>query len=557
MNVDEIFSKLEGMIDRKEFDLKIQEKVDEFGGLLSEEGAALIVATDLGVDLQIERPHDFLHIKDLVVGMGDIWLCARVTCISTIKEFERKSGTGKVANIDVMDTTGSTRIVLWDELADSSLQLNKGDIVEVQGGYVKAGYREGVEIHLSPSRRGKLRKNPESGKDLPECSTSCVSICDLEEEMADVDVVGRVKQLYSIREFQRNGGTGKVANLAIVDDTGEITLCLWNDKADIATEVRRGDIIAVEDGYTKMGYNGLELHSGWRGRIIVNPDVTLKELPTVERVSLIDVEPGQSCDIAGIVSDMGEKRSFVKSDGSPGYLASFTVQDETAEIRVVLWNEKADEIDRLVKGIPIAIDNAFVKEGMNGVEVHVSSLGHISIEEQFTPVQKICTLEEGPVDLVARYYQGELIDESGRIPLSLTDPVEDGQLIRVKGTFADEIAVKSVEPVSDEFPSLESLLHPVRKEIAAVVPEDFVEVCGLARKVIPCEGYQRITLDDGTAELIGVVWGDVDEGEEYCFYARICEGTSGKEFISYRYTIIEPEKEAFNMIKELEGLVEV
>jgi replication factor A1 len=557
MNVDEIFSKLKGKIDRAEFDRKIQEKVDEFGGLLSDEGAALIVATDMGVDLQIERPHEFLHIKDLIIGMSDIWLCARATCISTIKEFQRQSGIGRVANIDVMDATGSTRVVLWDDLADISKTLNKGDIVEVQGGYVKKGYREGVEIHLSPSRRGRIVKKAETSKDLPECKTSCTSICDLEEEMADVDVVGRVKQLFRIREFQRNGGVGKVASLAIVDDTGEITLCLWNDKADIATRMNRGDIIAVEDGYTKMGLNGLELHSGWRGRIILNPEVTIKELPPVERVTLIDIEPGQSCDVSGVISDVGEKRSFVKSDGSPGYLASFTLQDDTADIRVVLWNEKADEIDRIVPGMPVGIDNAFAKEGMAGLELHVSSLGHISIEEQFTPVQKICTLQEGPVDIMGRYYQGELIDESGRIPLTLSESVEDGQLIRVKGTHGDGISVETVEPVSDEFPSLESLLHPARKAIAAVEPGDYVGVYGLVKKVIPCDGYERISLDDGTGELMGVVVGDIDEGEEYCFYARIYEGTSGKEFISYQYTIIEPEKEAFNMIKELEGLVEV
>jgi replication factor A1 len=557
MNVDEIFSKLEGKVDRAEFDRKIQEKVDEFGGLLSEEGAALIVATDLGVDLQIERPHEFLHIKDLVIGMSDIWLCARVTCISTIKEFQRQSGTGRVANIDVMDTTGSTRVVLWDDLADVSLNLNKGDIVEVQGGYVKKGFREGVEIHLSPSRRGRIVKKTETSKDLPECKTSYTSICDLEEEMADVDVVGRVKQLFRIREFQRNGGVGKVASLAIMDDTGEITLCLWNDKADIAAQMNRGDIIAVEDGYTKMGFNGLELHSGWRGRIILNPEVTIKELPPVERVTLIDIEPGQSCDVAGMISEIGEKRSFVKSDGSTGYLASFTLQDETADIRVVLWNEKADEIDRIVQGMPVCINNAFAKEGMGGLELHVSSLGHISIEEQFTPVQKICTLQEGPVDIIGRYYQGELIDESGSIPLTLSESVEDGQLIRVKGTVGDGISVEAIEPVSDEFPSLESLLHPVRKAIVEVEPDDYVEVYGLVKKVIPCDGYERIALDDGTGELMGVVVGDVHEGEEYCFYAHICEGTSGKECISYQYTIIEPEKEAFNMIKELEGLVEV
>ncbi|MBU7023600.1 MAG: hypothetical protein HXS40_05480, partial [Theionarchaea archaeon] len=286
MNIDQIFSQLEGKIAKDELDQKIREKIDEFGGLLSEEGAALIVAADFGIDLKLERPREFMEIKDLSVGLSDIWLCARVICISSIKVFQRDSGIGKVANVEVMDGTGSTRVVLWDDLADLAVKLAKGEIVEVKGGYVKKGYREGVEIHLSPSRRGSIITKSESDKELPECKTEYTPIGELEEEMADVDVAGRVGQLFGIREFQKNGGTGKVASLSLVDDTGEIRLCLWNDKADIAQRLKRGDLIAVEDGYTKMGLNELELHSGWRGRIVLTPDVLISELPDVERVDL-------------------------------------------------------------------------------------------------------------------------------------------------------------------------------------------------------------------------------------------------------------------------------
>ena len=55
MNVEQIFSKLEGKITREEFQSRIKEKVDEFGGLLSEEGAALIIAADIGVTLPMGK----------------------------------------------------------------------------------------------------------------------------------------------------------------------------------------------------------------------------------------------------------------------------------------------------------------------------------------------------------------------------------------------------------------------------------------------------------------------------------------------------------------------
>lgn len=556
MNVEQIFSQVEGKIAKEEFQERIREKIDEFGGLLSEEGAALIVAADLGVDLRLERPREFLEIKDLAIGMSDIWLCARVTCVSSIKVFQRDSGIGKVTNVEVMDKTGSTRVVLWDDLADSAVELNKGDIVEVKGGYVKKGFREGIEIHVSPSRRGTIEKT-ETDKVIPECKVAYTLIQDLEEEMADVDVAGRVGQLYGIREFQKNGGTGKIASLTLVDDTGEIRLCLWNDKADMVNRLHRGDIIAVESGYTKMGLNGLELHSGWRGRVLLNPDVDIEELPDVKRVDIIDLEPGQSYNVAGTIAEIGEKRSFVKSDGSPGQLASFELQDKTAEIRVVLWNENADLVEQLVQGVPVTIDNGFAKEGMQGLELHVSSVGHVVVEEEFEPEQKISILEKGVIEVVGRYYNGHILDESGRVELVTEKTLEDGQLVKVKGNYDTSITVETVESIDAEFPSLESLLHPPRKLLSDITEGEYVEIYALVKKVLTFDTYKRITIDDGSGEVTGIIFGDVNEGEEYCFYARVYKREPGVECVCYQYHVVEPEKEALNKIKELETLMEV
>jgi hypothetical protein len=261
--------------------------------------------------------------------------------------------------------------------------------------------------------------------------------------------------------------------------------------------------------------------------------------------------------VRGTASDIGEKRSFVKSDGSPGQLASFTLQDRTAEIRIVLWNEKADIIDNLVPGIPVSIDNGFAKEGMHGLELHVSSLGQVIIEEEFVPQQKIFNLEKGTITIVGRYYHGNLIDESGRIEIAAEEDFEDGQLIRVKGTYDEKIIPETVEEINEEFPSLESLLHPSRKVLSELEKGEYVEIYALVKKVLEFEGYKRITMDDGSGEVTGIVFGEVSEGEEYCFYARIYKRETGTECVCYQCHAAEPEKEALNVIKELEGLMEV
>ncbi|MGD2248475.1 MAG: RecQ family ATP-dependent DNA helicase [Candidatus Methanofastidiosia archaeon] len=63
MDVQQIYSQLKGKITKEEFQQKIKEKVDEFNGLLSEEGAAIMVAADLEVDLQIKNPQKSFHVK--------------------------------------------------------------------------------------------------------------------------------------------------------------------------------------------------------------------------------------------------------------------------------------------------------------------------------------------------------------------------------------------------------------------------------------------------------------------------------------------------------------
>jgi replication factor A1 len=493
ISVEQVFAKLRMKISRTEFEQKIREKIDEFGGLLSEEGAAFIVASDLGVSLRLKGPCQSLNIEDLVIGMHDICLCARVFCINAISEFQRDSdSTGKIANVEVLDKTGSTRVVLWDDLASFVLNLNKGDIIEVQGGYIKKGFREGVEIHLIPSRRDVIIKVPETNKDLPEYKTEYTLIGKLEEEMKDVDVVGRIDQLYGIREFRKGDeGSGKVAIVSLMDETGEIRLCLWNQKADVIAQVKRGDIIAVESGYTKMGLNELELHSGWRGRVTVNPKIEIAELPKMEIVNLSDLKPGQCYNVSGVVTQIGEKRFFVKSDGSRGKLASFNLKDETAEIRVVLWDEKADILDYLIQDTHVLIDNGYVKEGMEGLELYITLMGQVIRMERFKPDQKIFNLEKGPMTLVGRYYQGDLIDESGSVKLVTGEEIEDGQLLRVKGIYDTEIVPQIIEKIYEEFPSLETLLHPPRKTLSELEQGEYAEVHALAKKVLEFDGYRE------------------------------------------------------------------
>jgi len=84
----------------------------------------------------------------------------------------------------------------------------------------------------------------------------------------------------------------------------------------------------------------LELHVGSRGA--VEPlDEEIEYVP--ETTDIGSVEIGQTVDISGGVIEDDGKRTFDRDDGSEGQVRNVRLKDETGDIRVALWGDKADK----------------------------------------------------------------------------------------------------------------------------------------------------------------------------------------------------------------------
>lgn len=134
----------------------ISEKQDELSGLVSEEGAAYMVARDLGINLIQESKREF-KIRNIVSGLRAIDLVARVVRIYDEKEFERNGKKGCVVNVLLGDETGAIRMSLWND--ETALvkegKIKEGETLKVQGCWSKADYRDNPELRLG---RGSLQK---------------------------------------------------------------------------------------------------------------------------------------------------------------------------------------------------------------------------------------------------------------------------------------------------------------------------------------------------------------------------------------------------------------
>jgi len=134
----------------------IEEKQEELSGLVSEEGAAYIVAREHGINLMKDSKRQ-LKIKNLLSGLKSVEFVARVVNISEVREFEKNNNKGKVVNLTIGDETGIARMSLWNEDTDmvTSGNIKEDDTIRVVNGFVLNDNRGNVEVRIG---RGKLEK---------------------------------------------------------------------------------------------------------------------------------------------------------------------------------------------------------------------------------------------------------------------------------------------------------------------------------------------------------------------------------------------------------------
>lgn len=138
-------------LSEEEIKEKINKKLKSLEGLVSEEGAAYIVANDLGVKLFEDPSTGPLKLKDLVGGMRSVEVIGKITRIFEVRSFQREGKTNEVGSLVIEDETGRSRVVIWDERVNwiKEGKLAEGLVVRIRNGYVKTNNMGGKEVHLN------------------------------------------------------------------------------------------------------------------------------------------------------------------------------------------------------------------------------------------------------------------------------------------------------------------------------------------------------------------------------------------------------------------------
>lgn len=259
--------KQQSNLSEEDLNNKIKAKLEQLSGLISEEGAAHIIANELGVKLI--PTGEKLQVKNILTGMRNVEITGKVIAKYELREFQTEKRSGKVANFMVGDETGVIRVVLWNDQTEQFANINEGDVVKIEGGYIRDNNGK-KEIHLTDN--AKITINPSGVIVNPIQSETRVrkKLNELVEGDDNIEVLGTIVQVFDLRFFEIDPESGKraveregkyyvgdkqiptvtygyVMNLFLDDGTENIRTVLWRNQVQKLLDMNNEQILAFRD----------------------------------------------------------------------------------------------------------------------------------------------------------------------------------------------------------------------------------------------------------------------------------------------------------------------
>lgn len=222
---------------RKDIEEIVEGKRLEFGGLISAEGAAHIIAKDFGIAMEKES----IKIGELKNSPATIE--GRVTRVLGFREFEKNGRKGKVANVVLADDTGSIKTVFWDRDADlvSSGKIKEGAGIRIVNGIIKE--RDGIR-EISPGRFGSIEEAKVNFAPVAYSPGKHISSLAALEENAFMEIRGCLTKVFETKPFFNDKGKEALMLTGILDDgTGSVRCVFFREAVENLIDKKTGEIV--------------------------------------------------------------------------------------------------------------------------------------------------------------------------------------------------------------------------------------------------------------------------------------------------------------------------
>ena len=360
------------------------------------------------------RPVPIGQVQEIDDEGKEIDVVGRVLSVNDVNEFQRDDGSvGIVRSVMLADESGKVQLSFWNERAQEEYVV--GDAYQIENARTRLGMMN-VDLNIgSGSRVIKLSEEQAAAMFIPELSTlekaiyNPKKIEDLDEDEEDTIIIGRIIEMYDVREFDRDTGeSGHVRNIEIADDTGTIRVALW-DK-DALKERQIGDGIKLQNPRLALNMdNRLEANVSRATTLLEPSESELEELPSIDELmeaiyvpktieSLL--EDDTNICVTGTIIDVNTERVLRKkcpncgstveesideyicdncgyTFDNPDYLLMVPtrIEDETGDIQVTFFDKLAEELIGMKKEEIISL----VDDGY-GIEDKLEDLNGLTIE---------------------------------------------------------------------------------------------------------------------------------------------------------------------------------
>ncbi|MBN2127790.1 MAG: hypothetical protein JW703_05410 [Candidatus Diapherotrites archaeon] len=305
----------------------IEAKKEKFSGLLTDAGAAFMVAKELGVSLEEkelkQESTELTKISKLSEGQMGVNLEVEVEHVFSPKKFEKNGKKGILCNCLVKDASGEIRVTLWHEDVKKFFEqgIQRGDKISLTNCAVSK-FNEKLQLSVFGGGKIELTENAKQNDKKKK-------IKELTDNLIDVDVLAKITRVFPEREFNTGERQGKVLSFIAMDETGSIRCSAWNELTEAVQRIPLNSTVLIEGAYTKKGLNETELHLGWQSRVLFHPKKNtefekIDELNKIERKKLNELNDAELFEARTTIVDLIKGKMSYLACGKCGKKAEST-----------------------------------------------------------------------------------------------------------------------------------------------------------------------------------------------------------------------------------------
>ena len=269
--------------------------------------------------------------------------------------------------------------------------------VKILNGTVRKGKFEDKEIHIG--RFGKVILSPDDVdyKKYPKIKFELINIKDVNLNLRSISLEGKIIQLSPIKEFTRkNGESGKVGSLSLLDSTGSIRLTFWNDDTEKLEDLKVNDVISISNLNPRLSSLDSRTIDMYASKYSVIKKIQKEiqiEVGLIKNINKLQESSG-IVSFKGKVTSLDDLKEIISKSGEPLSLLGFIVSDNTDWIRVTLWRETAEEFSsKLSIGQGLLLKNVSLRYSNFSKRNEISTINDSTLELIDLEIENLKTMD--------------------------------------------------------------------------------------------------------------------------------------------------------------------